>query len=186
MDRFGNAFSSTFTDGALGTPVVPGTGLSVSMSGRGFWTDPRYPARVGPRKRPRTICSPMLAIRKGYEIMAWGTPGADVIPQAQTQVFLNNQLWGLEPQEAVEAPRFASYSFPQSYWPHSHEPGVLRVEDTIPADVGDELTRRGHKVVWWPSRHWLVGSVSCVKNELDKGLMKGGSDHRRGAYVLGW
>ena len=68
----------------------------------------------------------------------------------------------------------------------SHEPGVLRVEDTIPADVGDELTRRGHKVVWWPSRHWLVGSVSCVKNELDKGLMKGGSDHRRGAYVLGW
>ena len=186
MDRFGNAFSSTFTDGALGTPVVPGTGLSVSMSGRGFWTDRRYPARVGPRKRPRTVCSPMLAIRKRREIMAWGTPGADVIPQAQTQVFLNNQLWGLEPQEAVEAPRFASYSFPQSYWPHSHEPGVLRVEDTIPSDVGDELARRGHKVIWWPSRHWLVGSVSCVKNELDKGLMKGGSDHRRGAYVLGW
>ena len=186
MDRFGNAFSSTFTDGALGAPVVPGTGLSVSHSGRGFWIDPRYPARVGPRKRPRTGCCPMLAIRKGHEIMAWGTPGSDVIPQAQTQVFLNDQLWGLEPQEAVEAPRFASYSFPQSYWPHSHEPGVLRVEDTIAADVGDELQRRGHNVVWWPSRHWLVGSVSCVKNELDKGLVKGGSDHRRGAYVLGW
>ena len=82
--------------------------------------------------------------------MPLGTPGGDVQPQALAQVLLNIEVFGMNPQHAVEAPRFASYSFPDSFEPHAYSPGLLYVENRIASSVRDGLTSRGHDVVDWP------------------------------------
>ena len=186
VDKHGNAFSATLTDGALGDPVVPDTGMSVSHTGRSCWTDPNHPNSVEGGKRPRCGCIPALALHKGKQLMPFGTPGADVIMQAMVQVFLNVFVFGMDPQLAVEAPRFASYSFPESFSPHRYQPGLLKLERPIPEATGDALAGLGHKIEWWPNRFWQVGSVSAILKDLETGVMQGGADHRRGAYVVGW
>ena len=64
-----------------------------------------------------------LAIRADGSPMPFGTPGGDVQAQAMLQVLLNMIVFDMNPQQAVEAPRFASYSFPDSFEPHSYSPG---------------------------------------------------------------
>ena len=186
VDSQGNAFSATTTDGALGSPVVPGTGISPTHSGRSFYTDPAHPACVAPGKRPRTACMPALAIRKGRSVMPFGTPGSDVIPQAMLQVFLNVTVFGMLPQEAIEAPRFASYSFPESYFPHDNLPGVLRLEEPVGKAAGDALAALGHTVEWWPDLMWRAGSVSAILMDEESGIRFGGADPRRTGYAVGW
>src|ERR1041384_1694944 len=87
--------------------------------------------------------------------MPFGTPGGDVQTQAMLQVFMNIHVFGMEPQEAVEAPRCASYSYPRSFEPHSYHPGLVYLEKRIDGATGDALGRMGHKVDWWPEWTWL-------------------------------
>ena len=81
--------------------------------------------------------------------MPFGTPGGDVQTQAMLQVFLNIHLFGMEAQEAVEAPRIASYSFPSSFEPHAYYPGRLNLERRISQATGETLaaTRPQGRVV---------------------------------------
>ena len=186
VDRHGNAFSATPTDGLMGCPVVPGTGIGTSMSGRPFWADADHPASVAPGKRPRTQCSPAIAMRKGKQLMPFGTPGADVIMQAMLQVFLNVFVFGMDAQAAVEAPRVASYNFPETFFPHEYQPGLLKLERPIADDVGAALSAMGHRIEWWPNRFWQVGNVSLVLSDRETGVLYAASDHRRGGYAVGW
>jgi gamma-glutamyltranspeptidase len=78
--------------------------------------------------------------------MPFGTPGGDVQTQAMLQVFLNIHLFGMEVQEAVEAPRVASYSYPSSFEPHAYHPGLLNMESRIDKATGEALGRLGHKI----------------------------------------
>lgn len=186
VDGKGNVFSSTPSDGTISGPVVPGTGITTSMWGSRAYTDPRHPAAVGPGRRPRMSANPMIAMRKGETVMPLGSPGSEVLGQAQVQVFLNHVVFGMEPQAAVEAPRVASYSWPGSALPHSYSPGRLNMEARIPAETGAELERMGHKVAWWPRLKWTAGSVCLIHADLRTGLKRGGADPRRTAYAIGW
>jgi gamma-glutamyltranspeptidase/glutathione hydrolase len=111
IDKDGNAFSTTPSDGSSGTPVIPGTGLCPSSRGSQSWTDPAHPAALAPGKRPRLTPNPAMVLRDGKAYMPFGSPGNDVQPQAMVQVLLNVALWDMDPQAAVEAPRFVTYSF---------------------------------------------------------------------------
>ena len=71
--------------------------------------------------------------------MPFGTPGGDVQTQAMLQVFLNIHLFGMEVQEAIEAPRVASYSYPSSFEPHAYHPGLLNMESRIDKATGEAL-----------------------------------------------
>ena len=117
VDEKGNVFSSTPSDGTISGPVVPGTGMTTSMWGSRAYTDPAHPAAVGPGRRPRMSANPMIAMRKGEMVMPLGSPGSEVLGQAQVQAFLNKVVFGMDPQAAVEAPRVASYSWPGSALP---------------------------------------------------------------------
>ncbi|MCE9641004.1 MAG: gamma-glutamyltransferase family protein, partial [Betaproteobacteria bacterium] len=143
IDSEGNAFSATPSDGSSSTPVIPGTGLCPSSRGSQSWCDPAHPAAVAPGKRPRLTPSPALAMRNGRVYMPFGTPGNDIQPQAMLQVFLNVNVFGMEVQSAIEAPRFASYSYPSSSAPHAYHPGRLNLESRIPKSTGDELEKLG-------------------------------------------
>jgi gamma-glutamyltranspeptidase/glutathione hydrolase len=116
-------------------------------------------------------------------IMAIGSPGNDRQPQAMVQVLLDILAWGMNPQEAVEQPRYASYSFPASSFPHRYEPGKLRVEAGISDETLGALRRRGHDVEGWPRWSWSAGGVCVVARDPETGVCAGGADPRREGYV---
>ena len=148
-------------------------------------TDPSHANCVAPGKRMR-CGGPAIAIREGELVMPFGTPGSDVIPQAMAQALINIFVFGMDPQLAVEAPRFATYSTPALYYPHDYVPGELKIEETLARSVGEDLGKRGHKVEIWPDRIWRAASVCAIIRDTKTGLLAGGADNRRDAYAIGW
>ena len=186
IDRHGNTFSCTPSDGSDKTPIIPGVGILCSGRGTQSWADPTHPCSVAPGKRPRLTPSPALAFKNGKPYMPFGTPGGDVQPQAMLQVFLNINVFGMSPQDAIEAPRFSNYSYPGSFEPHPYYPGRLYLESRIDRATGDALAARGHQVYWWGDMTWLAGAVCTIVADHKNGVLHGGADPRRPAYVLGW
>jgi gamma-glutamyltranspeptidase / glutathione hydrolase len=186
IDKDGNAFSCTPSDGSDKTPIVPGVGILCSGRGTQCWADPTHPSSVAAGKRPRLTPNPAMAFKNGKAYMPFGTPGGDVQPQAMLQVFLNINVFGMDPQSAIDAPRFANYSFPGSFEPHPYFPARLYVEENVERGTRDELASRGHKVYDWPESTWLAGAVCTIVADHKRGVLHGGADTRRPAYVLGW
>jgi gamma-glutamyltranspeptidase / glutathione hydrolase len=185
-DRHGNVFAATPSDPTIGGAVVPGTGIVASMWGSRGYTGADHPARVGPGRRPRMSANPAIAIKPGEMVMPFGSPGSEVLGQAMVQVFLNQVVFGMDPQSACEAPRFASYSWPESALPHSYRPGHLCIEEDVGATTGETLAAMGHRIEWWPERKYLAGSVCTIQSDLRTGVKWAGADPRRTAYAVGW
>jgi len=185
IDGDGNMFSATPSDTSSDTEVIPGTGLCPSSRGsqsRGI-TDSIN--AVAPGKRPRLTPNPSLAIRHGKPFMTFGTPGGDVQIQAMVQVFLNATCFNMDIQSAIEAPRFATYSFPSSFAPNDYFPGLLMLEERIGAQTGAALSSRGHKVGWWPDFTWKAGGVCAIQADRDNNILYAGADPRRAGYAKG-
>ncbi len=186
VDAKGNIFSATPSDTSSDGPIIPGLGFVPSSRGSQSRPDPEHPSSIEPGKRPRLTPNPAIAIRPGEWAMPFGTPGADVQCQAMAQTLLNIDAFGMNPQQAVEAPRFASYSFPQSFAPHAYHPGLLKLEGRIDRSVGEELSDMGHKVEWWGEWEWMAGAMCTIRRDLNTGLLESGADPRRACYALGW
>ena len=184
VDRWGNAFSATPSDGSWNAPVVPGLGLIPSNRGSQSRPDPSHPAGVAPGKRPRLTPNPAMAILADGGVMPFGTPGGDVQIQAMLQVLMNVLHFGMELQPAIEAPRVASYSFPSSFAPFDYFPGRLAVEGRVPAETRARLASWGHDVVDWPDVTWLAGCVEAIRTDPASGLLAAGADPRRPAYAV--
>lgn len=184
VDRWGNAFSATPSDGSSNGPIVPGLGIIPSGRGSQSRPDPAHPAGVAPGKRPRLTPNPAMVVTKDGGVMPFGTPGGDVQIQAMLQVMLNVLHFGMDVQGAIEAPRVASYSFPSSFAPFEYFPGRLAVEGRIPEDTRKNLAARGHQIQDWPEWTWLAGSVEAILTEPHTGMMGAGADPRRPAYAI--
>ncbi|HQT78854.1 MAG: gamma-glutamyltransferase [Rhodospirillales bacterium 20-64-7] len=184
VDRWGNAFSATPSDGSANVPVVPGLGIAASGRGSQSRPDPLHPAGVAPGKRPRLTPNPALLVTEGGGVMPFGTPGGDVQIQAMLQVLLNVMHFGMDVQSAIEAPRVASYSFPSSFAPFEYFPGRLAVEGRIGKATRDDLALRGHAIQEWPEFTWLAGSVEMILTDRASGMIAAGADPRRPAYAI--
>ena len=92
----------------------------------------------------------------------------------------------MEPQVAVEQPRFTSWNFPNSFWPHTYLPGRLAVEDTVPQSTIRELSRRGHDLEVLNDAGAVTGSLKGIVVDQESGVLKGGADPRHDAYCMGW
>ena len=184
VDDQGNVFSATPSDGSYKGPVVEGWGFVPSGRGVQSWADEGHASEIGPHRRPRLTPNPAIAIQ-GRKFMPFGTPGGDVQTQAMLQTLLNLVVWDKGAQEAVEAPRFASYSFPSSFEPHAEHPGLLRLEGRMERETGDELAGLGHKVEWWPDMTWLAGSMGLIVDDRDSGFKSAAADPRRMAFAAG-
>lgn len=186
IDAAGNAFSATPSDVSYDTPIIPGTGLAVSSRGSQSWLDPAHPSCLAPGKRPRLTPNPALAFRDGELWLAFGTPGGDVQCQAMLQVLLNLVEFEMTPQQAVEAPRFATYSYPGSFYPHEDHPGLLCVEARISGTTRTALAALGHRVEAWPEWEPKAGSPCLARRDPQTGVLQAAADPRREAYALGW
>lgn len=183
VDADGNGFSATPSDPNVDSPVVAGVGCVVSPRGSQGWLDPDHASVVAPGKRPRLTPAPAMVLRDGALVMPFGTPGGDVQQQAMLQVMLNTLVHDMPPQQAVEAPRVASRSFPDSFWPHVFAPGKLEVERRIPGETRAALAARGHDIAEWPEWEWRAGAV-CAVRIADDGARWTGADPRRGAHAI--
>jgi len=92
-------------------------------------------------------------------------------------------VFGMDPQQSVEAPRFASASVTNSFYPRTYLPGQLNVETGIVSEVRSKLAEMGHKIVEASS----CGAGAIVsRRDPETGSLAAGADPRRTTYALGW
>ncbi|HEX9031786.1 MAG TPA: gamma-glutamyltransferase family protein [Streptosporangiaceae bacterium] len=174
-DRFGNLVSATPSGGWLqSSPVVPGLGFCLGTRAQMFTLSPGFASTLAPGRRPRTTLSPGLVLRDGEPYMAFGTPGGDQQDQWTMGFFLNHVLFGMNLQEAIDAPAFHTDHFPSSFYPRESLPRSLSVESRAGDDVIAELRRRGHAVL--VSGPWSLGRISAVTR--DRGFLYAGANAR--------
>ena len=187
VDAEGNMFSATPSGGWFrSSPVIPGLGFSLGTRCQMFWlNDPRHPGALAPRKRPRTTLSPTLVMKDGRPCMVFGTPGGDQQDQWTLQVFLNMTVFGMDVQDAIDAPAFHSVHFPSSFYPRQARPGEVLVEGRMPAAVVDALRERGHHVTM--AGDWSLNYTTAILYDPARGLLEGGASSRgERNYALGW
>ena len=185
VDRWGNAFSATPSDPMSESPFVPGLGLQMSARGSQSWLDPDHPSSLQPWKRPRLTPNPAMAFKNGRLLMPFGTPGGDVQCSAMVQMFLNIAEFGMDPQEAIEQPRFAPWNFPNSFWPHTYLTGRLELEGRFPDSVVAELSSRGHDKRVLADWSRTMGALSAIVVDQESGVLVAGADIRRDTYAIG-
>ena len=185
IDKDGNMFSATPSGAWLPAVVAGDTGVLMGQRLQSALTDPNSPNVVAPGKRPRITLTPTLVLKDGQPFMVLSTPGGDNQDQALLQVLLNVIEFGMNPQEAVEAPRFDTQHYVSSFDNHEFLAGVLNVESRIPTDVIHQLGSRGHKMKIQSA--WGTGSSpTVIIYDAKSGVISGGADPRRGRYAVAW
>lgn len=175
IDKDGNMVACMPSGGWLqSSPIIPDIGFCLNSRAQMFWLEEGRPATLKPGKRPRTTLSPSMTLKNGKPYMAFGTPGGDQQDQWQTNFFLRHVHFGMNLQEAIDAPSWHSEHFPSSFYPRAAVPGRLVVEGRFPKDTVDELRRRGHQIE--VGGDWSEGRMCAAAQE--DGILKAGSNPR--------
>ncbi|MEA4895550.1 MAG: gamma-glutamyltransferase [Oscillospiraceae bacterium] len=184
VDKYGNAVSMTPSDFPE-SPMIPGTGLNLGTRMTQFYLDDNGPNGLIPGKRPRITPNPSMVLKNGEFFMSFGTPGGDSQTQAIIQVFLNITVFGMDPQEAISAPRFISLNWPDSFAPHEYYPGQIELEASIYDSCGKQLEDMGYKVTRLEDWDNSVGAVCAIIRNPETGLLIGGADPREESWAEG-
>jgi len=161
----GMAFGSGF--------AVPGTGLVLNNILKWSDRDPESPNVLKPGRKSGTMMSPTQVFRDGAFELSIGTPGSYGILQTQPQMLLNFVEFGLNLQEAIEAPRIRVY-----------RDRLLDAESRIAEATRAELGRRGHQVNVIDDWSWVVGGGQGIARDPESGALMAGADPRRDGYAL--
>ena len=184
LDRDGNMVCATPSGGLLSATVFfPELGCTISTRSEMFNFVEGHPNELVPGKRPRTTLVNYIVSEGGRPIMTVGCPGGDMQAQANVQLMLNTLMFGMNPQEAIEAPRFGSRSAPDSFYPHVYHPGRLELEPGVSRETAESLRALGHEVV--RSDNCGLGAT-VARRDSESGVMSVGGDPRRPCYAIGW
>jgi len=164
IDRWGNMVAATPSGGWLqSSPAIPGLGFQLGTRAQMFWLVEGLPASMGPRRRPRTTLSPSLSLKDGEPYMAFGTPGGDQQDQWSALFFLRHVEYGMNLQQAIDAPAFHTEHMPSSFYPRGSNPGAVTIEGRFPETTAAELRRRGHRLT--VGDNWSEGRLSAAAVE---------------------
>ena len=145
-DKFGNVIAAT-PSGLSSTAGVAGrTGIIHGSRLTSLNTFAGTPNVIQPGKRPRITLSPTLLFYDNHPLMAISVAGGDQQDQAAIQVILNYVEFGMNPEEAFEAPRFSTEHFISSFGQDRASLGSLSLPNTLPEKVQADLRARGHVV----------------------------------------
>ena len=187
VDKEGNAVSHIQSLNMLfGSGVVAGnTGILLNNRMTYWHLEESHVNRLEPGKRVRHTMNPPMVFKDGKLFMVFGTPGGDYQVQTNLQVLTNVIDFGMDIQEAIEAPRWRSdVSGTLTNYPHTGETALI-MEDRVPPDVREDLARKGHliRVVGG----WEGGcNAQGIIIDPESGALMGGSDPRRASYTIGW
>ena len=174
-DALGTVVSVTQTLGmTFGSGfAIPGTGLILNNILKWMDRDPTSPNVLSPGKKAGTMMSPTQVFRDGTFAISIGTPGSYGILQTQPQMLLNMLEFGMNIQEAIEAPRVRVY-----------RDRLLDAEARIDAATREGLVRRGHDVNVLDEWSWVVGGGQGIARDAESGALMAGADPRRDGYAL--
>jgi len=186
MDREGNVVSLTPSlHSGFGTGVVmEGLGFIFNCRGDYYSLVPGHANALAPGKRPRSTLQSTLVTRDGKFFLATGSPGGDDQCLRTLQTFLNIVEFGMNVQQAIEAPRWSTRAFPSSPFPHVMYPGDLLLENRVPEEVRKALAARGHKA--GSQGAWSLNSSAAILFDAATGVIHAGADPRVDAYALAW
>lgn len=183
VDGDGNAVSAIQSlGGFFGACVMdPTTGILLNDRMTWWHLELDHPNVLAPGKTVRHTMNTPLAVQDGQVRHVWGTPGGDSQVQVNLQTFTSMLDFGLDPQQAVEAPRWDSFQpGTGSVYPHQ-DVDELTMEDRFPADVIEELRRRGHTIRVLGALDGPCSAEAIVRTE--DGLLLCGSDPRRDGWA---
>ena len=182
LDKQGNMVCGTISGGAFAKSVFfPDLGCTLSTRIEMFNCEEGHPNVVEPGKRPRTTLINYIISKNGQPVMTVGCPGGDNQAQANIQLMLNVILFGMDPQQAVESPRFATMSNVNSFYPHVYHPGRLDLEQGIPETTAEDLRPLGHKIA--RAVDCGLGATVSVRDP-QTGHLSTGADPRRACYAI--
>jgi len=162
----------------LGVPfgsgfAVPGTGIVLNNILKWMDRAPESPNVLGAGRKAGTMMSPTQVFQDGAFVMSIGTPGSYGILQTTPQMLLNVLEFGMNIQEAIEAPRVRVY-----------RDRLIDAEARIPADTRTALAGRGHQVNAIDEWSWIVGGGQGIVRDRETGALMAGADPRRDGYAL--
>ena len=181
VDRHGNVASviqSLFNSFGSGI-VVPGCGIVLQNRGRHFQLDPAHPSALAPRKQPFHTLMASIVTRDDQPVHALATMGGSGQAQFHIQILTNLLDYGLDPQEAVERPRFLFGAF----YPED-APDTVHLESRVPRTVARALVRRGHAIRPAPALFGRTGHAHAVS--FRDGTLVAGADPRGDGVALGF
>ncbi|KAG7374117.1 gamma-glutamyltranspeptidase [Nitzschia inconspicua] len=184
VDGAGNAISfvnSNFM--GFGTGIVPhGCGFTLQNRGFGFSVEPGHPNAVAPRKRPyHTIIPGMLTFADTNQLYATiSNMGGNMQPQGHVQLTVGMVAGGLDPQAAIDFPRFCIADGTQG--------GQVHMEGEVEEEVVEELKSRGHDICSGIVGHGraVFGRAQIIKRDRKTGVLWAGSDGRADGCAIGF
>ena len=159
--------------GAFGSGVVvPGTGMVMQNRGNNFNIDPNHPNGIGPRKRAYNTIIPGFLTKDGRPIGPMGVMGGYMQPQGHMQVTMNMIDFGMNPQAALDAPRW--------FWQRENN---VRIEPGYTKAVLEALTARGHDLDIDGNGFYGRGAMIV---RMENGILCGGTEPRGGGAIMGF
>ncbi len=177
---------SVTPSGAWIPAVIAGsTGVGISQRAQSFVLDAaENPYNViEPGKRPRVTLTPGMALKDGEPYLSFAVQGGDMQDQNLLQFFLNVVEWGMNVQEAAEAPNVNSFQLRNSFRDHASEPGRLLLQEDVPPWVWAELLERGYELTFGER---TSGPINAIYFDREHGTMWGGSSHHGDDYGIAW
>jgi gamma-glutamyltranspeptidase/glutathione hydrolase len=157
---------------AFGSGIVAGdTGIALHNRGSLFSLRAGHPNLIAPGKRPFHTLVPAMVLKDGRPWLSFGVMGGDMQPQGHVQVLLNMIEFGMNVQEAGEAPRFR------------HTANGLALESAISPEARFGLDARGHRII---TSIGAFGGFQGILIDPKTGVLMGGSDPRKDGLAVGW
>ena len=163
-------FSATPSGAWLPSVIAGDTGIPLTQRAQSFLLIPGHPNELAGGKRPRVTLSPTLVTKDGKPSMTLSTPGGDNQDQALLQIFLDVVEFGMNAQNAIEAPRFQTRHLVSSFDNHAMNRGDLLLDERISPTVFSELTNKGHKTS--TRSRWNSGAYPIIIRVLPNGAIE--------------
>jgi gamma-glutamyltranspeptidase/glutathione hydrolase len=169
----------------FGSFHVPGS-LGFVLQNRGclFALDATHPNHLAPGKRPFHTIIPGFVTKDGAPWLSFGLMGGDMQAQGHAQVISNLIDFGMDVQEAGDAPRFRHFGSSEPTGQPALGGGAVSLESGIGADVRRALEAKGHRLA--PDSPGGFGGYQAIRIDLERGVLIGGSDPRKDGCAMGY
>jgi len=185
IDKDGIMFSSTPSGAWLPSVIAGDTGIPLTERAQSFLLVRGSPNELAGGKRPRVTLSPTLVTGPdGKPLFALSTPGGDNQEQSLIQILFNAALFGMNAEQAIEAPRFQTRHLVSSFDNHAMNPGDLLLDDRISPQVMQDLAGRGHKIETRPRTN--SGAAPVLIKVTPAGVFEEGADPWYNRQMQAW